>query len=53
MSYCKFNGAFSGNNLPRIKDGAYVKNIDYKKGKKHLEFHYLLIKIQLYILILL
>ena len=30
---CRFNGVFSRNNLPRIKDGAYVINLDDKKGK--------------------
>ena len=29
----RFNGVFSKNSLPRIKDGAYVINIDDKKGK--------------------
>ena len=24
----KFNGAYSGNNLPKIKDGEYVINLD-------------------------
>ena len=24
----KFNGVFSGNNLPKIKDGAYIINLD-------------------------
>ena len=24
----KFNGVFSRKNLPKIKDGAYVKNLD-------------------------
>ena len=28
-----FNGAFSINNFPRIKDGTYVINCDDKKGK--------------------
>ena len=30
----RFNGVFSRNNLPRIKDGAYVINLDYKKSKE-------------------
>ena len=32
----RFNGVFSRNNLPRIKDGAYVINLDDKhsKGKR-------------------
>ena len=29
----KFNGAFSRNNLPRIKNGAYIINLDDKKTK--------------------
>ena len=29
MSYCRFNGVYSRNNLPkRIKDEAYVKDLD-------------------------
>ena len=38
---------------PRIKDEEYVTNIDDKKVKEHIGFHYLLSKIQLYTLILL
>ena len=49
----RFNGAISRNNLTRIKDGMYVINLDDKKVKKHIGFHYLLTEIQLYILILL
>ena len=30
----RFNGVFSRNNLPRIKDGAYVINLDDKKSKE-------------------
>ena len=29
----KFNGVYSGNNLPKIKDGAYVINLDEYKSK--------------------
>ena len=29
----RFSGVFSRNNLPRIKDGAYVINLDDKKNK--------------------
>ena len=29
----RFNGVFSRNNLPRIKDGAYVINQDDEKSK--------------------
>ena len=28
----KFNGAYSRNNLPKIKDGAYVINLDVYKS---------------------
>ena len=28
----KFNGVYSRNNLPKIKDGAYVKNLDEFKS---------------------
>ena len=38
---------------PKIKDEEYVTNIDDKKVKEHIGFHYLLSKIQLYTLILL
>ena len=32
----KFNGAHSKNNLPNIKDGVYVKNLDeYKSIRTH------------------
>ena len=44
----RFNGVFSGNNLLRVKDGAYVVNRDDKNSKGNL-----LIEIQLYTLILL
>ena len=30
----RFYGVFSKNNLPRIKDGAYVINLDDKKSKE-------------------
>ena len=33
MTDCRFNGAFSRNNLPKIKDGAYVINLDDKNSK--------------------
>ena len=38
----RFNGVSSRNNLPRIKDGAYVINLDNKKVKEQIGFHYLL-----------
>ena len=44
----RFTGVFSGNNLLRVKDGAYVVNLDDKNSKGNL-----LIEIQLYTLILL
>ena len=31
----KFNGVYSRNNLPKIKDGAYIVNFD---GFKSIEF---------------
>ena len=33
MTDCRFNGAFSRNNLPKIKDGAYLINLDDKNSK--------------------
>ena len=29
----RFNGVFSRNNLPKLKDGGYVINLDDKNGK--------------------
>ena len=29
----RFNGVFSRDNIPRIKDGAYVINLDHKQSK--------------------
>ena len=49
----RFNGVFSRNNLPRIKNRTCLINIDNKKVKEHIEFHYLLIEIQLHTLIIL
>ena len=34
----KFNGVYSGNNLPKIKDGAYVINLDEFKS---IETHWI------------
>ena len=34
MRHCRFNGAYSRDSLPRIKDGAYDINIDDKKSKE-------------------
>ena len=28
----KFNGVYSKNNLPKIKDGAYVINLEYRNS---------------------
>ena len=47
------NGVFSRNNLPKIKDGAYVINLNDKKVKEHTGFHYLLTEIEMYTLIIL
>ena len=41
----RFNNVFSRNNLPGIKDGAYVINLNDKKVKEHIGFHYLLTEI--------
>ena len=40
----------SRNNLPWIKDGANVINLDDKKVKKHVRFYYLLTEIQMHTL---
>ena len=48
----KFNGVYSRENLPRIKDGAYVINLN-DKVKEPIGFHDLLTETQLYTLILL
>ena len=48
----RLNGVFSRNNLSRIKDGAYVINLDDKKVKEDIRFLHLLTKIQLYVLII-
>ena len=44
----RFNGVFPRNNLRRINDEAYVINLDDKKVKEHITFHYLLTELQLY-----
>ena len=49
----RFNFVFSRNSLFRRKYGAFVINIDYKKVKKHIGFHYLLTEILPFTLILL
>ena len=49
----RFNDVFSRNNLPRIKVEACVINLDDKIVKEHIQFYYLLTKIQLCTLILL
>ena len=43
----RFNGVFSRNNLLKIRDGEYVINLNDKKVKEHIEFHYLLEETQL------
>ena len=30
----RFNGVYSRDNLPRTKDGVYVKNLDVKQSKR-------------------
>ena len=47
----RFNTAFSKNNLPRIKDGSYVINLNDTKIKQHTGFHYLFAEIQLHVLV--
>ena len=49
----RLNDVFSRGNLPKIKDGTYVKNLDDKKVTKYIGFHYLVIEIQLHTLIIL
>ena len=49
----RFNCVFSRNNLPKIKDGAYVINSMIKIVKERIGFHYSLIEMQLHTLILL
>ena len=38
QKYCqnepRFDGVFSKNNLPKIKDGAYIKNLDEYKSNR-------------------
>ena len=47
----RFNGVFSRDNVPKMKDGAYVINLD-DKVKEHTGFCYLLTEKQLCALIL-
>ena len=49
----RFDDVFSRNNLRRLKDWAYVINLDGKKVYKQIGFHYLLTEIQVYGLFLL
>ena len=44
---------FLRSNLPRLKDGTYVINLNDKQTNEHFVFHYLLTEIQLCTLILL
>ena len=39
-----FSSALSRNNLSRIRDGARLINLENKKIKEHVGFHYLLTK---------
>ena len=41
----RFNSVFSRNNLPRIKYGAYVVNLNDKNSKGHIGFHSVLTEI--------
>ena len=45
----RFNSVFPKDDLPRIKDGEYVKNLADKQ-KELIGFHYLLTEIQLFLL---
>ena len=36
----RFNGVFSKNDLPGMKDGMYVINLDDKKVKEHIAFYW-------------
>ena len=47
-----FSGVYSRDNLPKIKDEAYVINLDNKNGEELIGVHYLLTEIQPCILIL-
>ena len=47
----RFNGIFSRNNLPGIKDGRYVINFDDKIVKEQIGFNYLLTETHLFTLI--
>ena len=42
----KFNGVYSRNNLPKIKDGVYVINLDeYKSIRAHWMYKTLYVKV--------
>ena len=45
MNYFKdvkrFNGVFSRNNLPKLKHGAYVINLDHSKKQEYIGLLYL------------
>ena len=36
-----FNGVFSRNNLPKLKNGGYVINLDHSKIQEHIGLLYL------------
>ena len=48
----RFNGVFSTNNLPRVKDGSYVINLNDRNSKETHWISLFIIKMQLYTLIL-
>ena len=50
----RFNGVFSRNNLPKkIKDGAYVTNLDNMQMQAHIGLLYFVTEMKLFILIVL
>ena len=50
----RFNGVFSRNNLPKkIKDGAYIINLDEYADKAHMGLLYFVTKVTLFISIVL
>ena len=49
----KFNGVFSSNNLPIIKDVVYALISQTKIVKEHIGFHFLLTETRLFTLTLL
>ena len=41
----KFNGVYSRNNLPKIKDGTYIINLDEFKS---IETHWILLELKIF-----